>query len=66
MIIKSILSTPVLMVSKFLGYLVEEKTKYKDFACFYETTNSEICKENTSYKTCKFINLCTTLTKLKN
>ncbi len=42
------------IVSKFLGFLVEEKTKYKDFACFYENTNSEIWKENTSYKTCSF------------
>ncbi len=47
MIIKSVLSTPVLIVSKFLGYLVEEKTNYKDIACFYGNTNSEICKENT-------------------
>jgi hypothetical protein len=50
MIIKSVLSTPVLIVSKFLVYRVEEKTKYKDFTCFYENTNSEICEENTSYK----------------
>jgi hypothetical protein len=42
------------MVSTFLGYLVEGKTKYKDFACFCENTNSEICKENISYKTCSF------------
>jgi hypothetical protein len=48
MIIKSVLSTPVLIVSKFLAYLVEEKTKYKDFSCFSEKTYSEICKENTS------------------
>ncbi len=45
---------PVLIVSTFLGCLVEEKTKYKDLACFYENTNSEICKENTSYKNCSF------------
>jgi hypothetical protein len=50
----TVLSTPVLIVSKFLGCLVEEKTKYKDFACFYDNTNSEIGKENTSYKTCSF------------
>jgi len=26
------------MVFKFLGWLVDEKKKYKDVACFYENT----------------------------
>jgi hypothetical protein len=31
-----VLSVHALLVIKLLGCLVEEKNKYKDFACFYE------------------------------
>ncbi len=40
---KSVFSVHVAMAFKFLGCPVEEKIKFKDFACFYENTNSKDC-----------------------